>query len=180
MYRLSRLRFVFPIGLFIAFFLDGLLSKIFAAQFFGYPYTMVSQLALLWFVLSCFFEDNVHIPLTAFAIFTGVIADLYYSGVWGLYVVLYPLLVWLTRLFVRELDQTFLNHILIFFIDISCFQLLNYWAYYMIGIVHVNFVDFLLDTLAPTLALNLVYFVILYWPINGLYDHEIALQRKNS
>lgn len=180
MYRLSRLRFVFPIGLFIAFFLDGSLSKIFAGQFFGFPYTMVSQLALLWIVLSCFFEEDVHIPLTAFAVLTGVIADLYYSGVWGLYIVLYPLLVWLTRLLSRELDRTFLNQILIFFIDICVFQLLNYWAYYMVGVAHVDFVDFLLDTLAPTLALNLVYFVICYWPINTLYSHDLALQKKNS
>lgn len=180
MYRLSRLRFVFPIGLFIAFFLDGILSKSFAGLLFGFPYTMVSQLALLWIVLSCFFEENVHIPLTGFAVFTGVVADLYYSGVWGLYIVLYPLMVWLTRLLSRELDQTFLNHILIFFLDVCCFQLLNYWAYYTIGIVHVGFVDFLLDTLAPTLALNLVYFVICYWPISGLYSHELAIQRKNS
>ena len=54
MYRLSRLRYVFPLGLFAALFLDGSLSKIFAGFFFHYPYAMVSQLVIVWLVCSYF------------------------------------------------------------------------------------------------------------------------------
>lgn len=56
MYRLSRLRFLFPLGLFICFFLDGSLSKIFANQFFSYPYLMVSQLVVLWLIFGAFLK----------------------------------------------------------------------------------------------------------------------------
>ena len=80
MYRLSRIRFLFPIGLFIAFFLDGSLSKVFANQFFSFPYTMVSQLVLLWLVLSYFFEGNIKIPLYGFAVVVGALTDLSING----------------------------------------------------------------------------------------------------
>lgn len=179
MYRLSRLRFLFPIGLFIALFLDGSLSKVWASLFFRYPYNMVSQLVLLWLVLSYFFEGNIKIPLTWFAVAVGAVADLYYSGIWGLFIVLYPLMVWLTKFLANYFDDTFLNMILIFFVDVAVFELLNYWAYYVIGITHANFGDFLVDTLAPTLALNLVYFVLLFWPIQSLFTKALADRRRN-
>ena len=88
MYRLSRLRFLFPIGLFITFFLDGSFSKVFANQFFSYPYSMVSQLVLLWLVLAYFFEGNIKIPLYGFAVGVGVLTDLFCWGIFGLFVVL--------------------------------------------------------------------------------------------
>ena len=71
MYRLSRLRFIFPIGLLICFFLDGSLSKIFAPLFFADPYSMVSCLTLLWLVLAYFFEGDVAIPLTGLQSWSG-------------------------------------------------------------------------------------------------------------
>ena len=179
MYRLSRLRFLFPIGLFVALFLDGSLSKVWASLFFSYPYNMVSHLVLLWLVLAYFFEGNIKIPLTWFAVAVGVICDLYYSGVWGLFIVLYPLIVWLTKTLARYFSDTFLNMILIFFVDLVVFELLNYWAYYVIGITHASLGDFLVDTLAPTLTLNLVYFVLLYWPIQSMFTKALAERQHN-
>lgn len=177
MYRLSRLRFLFPIGLFITFFLDGSLSKVLANQFFSYPYSMVSQLVLLWLVLSFFFEGNIKIPLYGFAMVTGIVADLFYSGIFGLFIVLYPLIIWETKVLSKVFNENFFNTMLIFFIDVLTFELLNYWAFLMIGVIHVNFLDFVLYTLLPTLALNLVYFVILYWPINMMFTKALSQKR---
>ena len=178
MYRLSRLKYVFPLGLFIALFLDGSFSKIFAPLMFSYPYSMSSQLVMLWLVLSFFFEENIHIPLVWFSVFAGAVADLYYSGILGLFIFLYPLIIMVTRTLDRLMDRNILNIILIFFIDLVVFELLNYLAYRIVGVIQQGFGDFLVDNLAPTLALNLVYFVIFFWPINRLYHW--ALSRRRS
>ena len=81
MYRLSRLKYIFPIGLFVCLFLDGALSHVWAPLFFSYPYSMVSELVLLWLVLSYFFQDDIEIPLIPFAIAAGAVYDLYFSGI---------------------------------------------------------------------------------------------------
>ena len=133
MYRLSRLRFLFPLGLFICFFLDGSLSKIFANQFFSYPYLMVSQLVVLWLIFGAFFEEDIQIPLTGFAVAAGICADLYYSGILGLFMFLYPAIVMFARALNRYYTPSFLSHILIFFVSIALLELLNYWAYYLVG-----------------------------------------------
>lgn len=170
MYRLSKLRWVFPIGLLLALYLDGSLSHVFSGLFFHYPSAMSSQLILLWLVLSYFFEDGVKIPLVGFAALAGAICDLYYAGIWGLFIFLYPLIVMLTRALSRYLPSSFLSQIMIFFVDVTVFELLNYWAYSIVGVTTAGFGDFLAGVLAPTLALNLIYFVILYFPIGKLFD----------
>ena len=176
MYRLSRLRFLFPLGLFICFFLNGSLSKIFANQFFSYPYLMVSQLVVLWLIFGAFFEEDIQIPLTGFAVAAGICADLYYSGILGLFMFLYPAIVMFARALNRYYTPSFLSHILIFFVSIALLELLNYWAYYLVGVTRVGFAGFLLDTLGPTLALNLVYFILLYWPVHRLYQRALGEQ----
>lgn len=82
MYRLSRLRYVFPLGLFAALFLDGSLSKIFAGFFFHYPYAMVSQLVIVWLVCSYFFEGDIQIPLIGFSVVAGIFAISIIQGSW--------------------------------------------------------------------------------------------------
>lgn len=170
MYRLSKLKYVFPIGLLIAFFLDGSLSKVFSATFFSYPYSMVSHLLLLWLVLGYFFEGDVQIPLVGFAAAAGAAFDLYYSGILGLFLFLFPLIIGLTKMIGQFFTPSFLSAIMIYFIDLTCLEFVNYIAYSLIGVASTNFANFLLYTLGPTLALNLVYFVILYFPISVIYS----------
>lgn len=177
MYRLSRLRFVFPIGLFVMFVLDGSVSKVFSGFLFSYPYAMVSHLIVLWLVLACFFEEDVHIPIYGFAVAVGVLCDVYYSGILGLFMFLYPLIVWLTKLIAQYFPTTFLSVLMIFFIDIAMFEFLNFIAYAATGVMKANFANFLLYDLAPTLALNLIFLVILYFPIRALFDKYRVAKR---
>ncbi|WP_283583057.1 rod shape-determining protein MreD [Limosilactobacillus difficilis] len=177
MYRLSRLRYVFPLGLLAAFFLDGSLSKLCADLFFKYPYAMSSQLVMLWLVFTYFFKEDIDVPLMGAAVIVGILADVYYAGILGLFMFLYPAVIMMTRSLGKLLDRTFLSMILIFFIDLTVFEALNYFAYSAIGIIHVDFGDFLVYNLAPTLALNLIYFVVLYWPIGRLFRWSLSGRR---
>lgn len=176
MYRLSPLRFIFPLGLLIAFFLDGSLSKIFAPQFFAPPYAAASLLTVLWLVLASFFEDTIKIPLVGFAVVAGICTDLYYTGILGLFMFLYPLVVVAVRAVNRYYSPSFLFQLLIFFVVVAILEFLTYGAYELVGVIHHPLSDFLVSSLGPTLALNLIYFVLSYWPVRQLYRRALASQ----
>ncbi|MDO4902814.1 MAG: rod shape-determining protein MreD [Limosilactobacillus sp.] len=178
MYRLSRLKYVFPIGLFVSLFLDGSLSHVFAPVLFNYPYFAMSELVLLWIVLAYFFQDNIKIPLIPFSIAAGVVIDFYSTGILGLYVILLPCIVMLTRLIAGYYPKNYAWIMAVFFIDIVVFMLVNYFALSLIGIINQGFGEFLLNSLAPTLALNLVYFVLLYPPIHAMYIWATSEKRS--
>ncbi|CAJ1228612.1 rod shape-determining protein MreD [Levilactobacillus zymae] len=170
MYRLSKLRFGFPIGLLLMLFLDGSISQIFSTHLFRPSAIMVSHLVVLWLIAAVLFEDQYDIPIARWAAAAGAIFDLYYTGIFGVYVFIFPLAVYLTRLMVAYISPNFLSGLLIYFIDITMVEALGYLASRMVHLTSMAGSTFLVTTLGPTLALNLALFVVLYFPIRWVYN----------
>ncbi|PWF99564.1 rod shape-determining protein MreD [Levilactobacillus bambusae] len=160
---------IFPVGLLLAFFLDGSVSQIFSQQLLQYPYNLISHLVVLWLVLATLFEDNRNLHLVVWAAIIGGIFDLYYTSIFGVYVFIFPLVVFTTRALNNYLQPNFLSGLLIYFIDITLVESLGYVAANAVHLTSTSGTDFLVFTLGPTLALNLALYVILYFPIRWLF-----------
>lgn len=171
MYRLSKLRFGFPIGLFLLLFLDGSISQVFSTHLFRPNAVMVSHLVVLWVVCAVLFEESrVDMPIARWAAVAGAVFDLYYTGIFGIYVFIFPLVVYVTRLLAGYISPNFLSGLLIYFIDITLVESLSYLASRMVHLTSMAGSTFLVTTLGPTLALNLALFVILYFPFRWVYN----------
>ena len=115
--RIAKMRYFFPIGLFLALILDGSLSHLFSAQFFSTTISVESRLVLLWLVMTiCTCGDKVkHIGLwTAVA---GLFFDMFYTGIIGVYVLILPVMVIFTRWIAQYFAPSFLVTIMIYLID---------------------------------------------------------------
>ncbi|MGQ4559220.1 rod shape-determining protein MreD [Levilactobacillus hammesii] len=170
MYRLSKMRFGFPIGLFLMLFLDGSISQVFSVQMFSASSVMISHLVVLWLVCGVLFEENMAMPLAKWAAVAGVVFDLYYTGIFGVYVFVFPLVVYLTRQIVKYISPNFLSGLLIYFIDITIVEAMSFIASRAVHMTSMSGSSFLVNTLGPTLALNLAMFVVLYFPIRAVYN----------
>lgn len=172
MYRLSKLRFGFPIGLFFWLLIDGTVSQVFSVQLFRTPSTMVSHLVVLWLVCGAIFEaySALSMPLARWAAVAGAVFDLYYTGIFGLYVFIFPLVIYMTRRLVSWIRPNFLSGLLVYFIDITVVEALGYLASRAMHLNDASGNAFLVNTLGPTLAFNLAMFVILYFPIRWVYN----------
>lgn len=91
---------------------------------------------------------------------------------------LYPMVVGLTKLLAKYITSSFPMIVLVFLIDLTVFELFNYWAYAAVGIAKVGLGGFLLDTLLPTLLLNLVYLLFLYFPLQKLITWAADIERR--
>ncbi|EJF02163.1 rod shape-determining protein MreD [Liquorilactobacillus mali] len=166
--RVSKIRYYYPLGLFIALFLDGTLSNIFAGNFFTANVSIESRLFLLWVVMSVFFAKVEHPFFWAIAV--GLTFDLFFTGIIGPFFMLVPFILYLTRVMYSFFTPSFIVVLLIYLIDIALFTLLFYWINVLIGFTSVSLAGFISGTLGPTLAFNLAVFVILYLPIKGLME----------
>lgn len=167
--RYSRLKIIFPIGLFVALFLDGSLSNVFAGHLFSYPYASVLHLTLLWLVFAVFLDDHDALPVGIWATFVGLVFDWYYTGVFGVYMVGLPLIVYLCRQIKPWLDLNFLTLLMIYIINLTILEAFTYIWYTMGHVISSSLADFAVYTLGPTIAVNLAIFVILYYPMRRLY-----------
>jgi len=170
MLRVTKLRYGFPIGLLLFFYLDGILGADFPRQLISAPYAMSSYLVVLWLVLSGFFEDELQIPLTVWAAIAGGFFDVYYTGIWGIFVFVFPIVVALTRACYKAFPINFLSGLLVYFIDITVICTLSYFGNLVVHMTSASFADMLVDSLAPTLAYNLAAYVILYFPVQWLFN----------
>ncbi|MTV83003.1 rod shape-determining protein MreD [Secundilactobacillus folii] len=170
MLRVTKLRYGFPIGLLLFFYLDGILGAVFPKQLFSYPYSMSSYLVVLWLVLSVFFEDQIHIPLEIWAAIAGGLFDVYYTGIFGIFVFVFPIVVALTRACYKAFPINFLSGLLVHFIDVTIVCTLSYVGNLVVHLTSASFADMLVYSLAPTLAYNLAAYVILYFPIQWVFD----------
>ncbi|MCH5462064.1 rod shape-determining protein MreD [Lactobacillus sp. LC28-10] len=170
MVRVTKLRYGFPIGLFLFFYLDGILGAVFPQQLFSVPYSMSSYLVVLWLVFAVFFEDQIQIPLSIWAAVAGGLFDVYYTGIWGIFVFVFPIVVALTRACYKAFPINFLSGLLVYFIDITVVCSLSYIGNLVVHMTSASFADMMVDSLAPTLAYNLAAYVILYFPVQWVFN----------
>ncbi|WP_283678603.1 rod shape-determining protein MreD [Lentilactobacillus sp. Marseille-Q4993] len=160
---------VFAIGLFIFFFLDGSISQVCSGLLYAAPNSLVPYLTVLWLVLTDFFTNSRKLHLLMWAAVIGFIFDMYYVGILGVYVFVFPLVIYLGQGIYETMPRNFLSGFLVYFIDITLTIGLDFLANVFIGQVEPSATIFLVNTLAPTLAINLLFFAVLYFPIESLY-----------
>lgn len=165
--RIPKMRYIFPIGLFIAVFLDGTLTHVCSSWMITPTSFAECRSVLLWiFMAICFGEVEHMIP---WVIFAGFIYDMYYTGILGIYILLLPLMVYITRWIVQFFEPSFVVLLLIYLIDITILTTMGYAMNLLTGLTSVSTTTFIGRTLGPTLAVNLALFVILYYPLKKLF-----------
>lgn len=169
MFKKISAGWVFAIGLILMFFLDGSISFVFSPELFNFPNSAVPCLTVLWLELTLIFADRKSLHLMFWAAVVGFIFDMYYMGLLGVFVFILPLVIYLSRIIYEALPANFLSGFLVYFIMITLVEGLSCFANVIVGTASVNMADFLVETLAPTLALNLVLFALIYFPVDGLY-----------
>lgn len=170
MLRIKRMRYGFPIILLICFYMDGIVGASFQHQLFNYPYAMSSYLAVLWLVFTVLFEGPRENHLEIWAAVIGGLFDLYYTGILGVFVFIFPIAVVVTKVCYREFPINFLSGLLITFIDVTLITVASYVASRFAQVTTASLTDMLVYSLGPTLSYNLAIFVILYYPVQRLFD----------
>jgi|SRR5699024_10165934 len=166
--RISKMRYFFPIGAFLFLFLDGSLSHLLSQSFFTTSVAVESRLILLWFVMAICYGQVDHV--FTWSAIVGLVFDLFFTGILGIFTLLLPFMVYLTRNVLTFFNRSFIVVLLIYLIDITVLTTLFYWANALIGFTSVSGVVFIGRTLGPTLAYNLATYVILYWPLRLFFE----------
>ena len=173
MLQSAKLKYLFPIILFGTFFLDGALNQIFSAVLFQYPYSMICNLTLMWFVMGIFFEGESQINFTLWAFVIGIVFDWYYTGVFGVNTFIIPLVV----MFVREVrlyvNTSFLIVMVLDTLAMALYNVLFYAVFQAISFWQTCRQAFLLGIrFFPTIILNLALFVVFILPNQDLLSAD--------
>lgn len=163
MTKKGRINLFVPLILLVAMLLDGVVATIFSSQLYTATTDTVSRLVLVCVVLLSFYVDRNHMIL--FGIIFGLLYDSYYVGILGLYTSLFPIVIYLCDKMKKIFNPNILVLILVFIIQLSLAEFLLFGFYTVIDMSMIDMATFLANRLGPTLLLNGIYLLLLYFPL---------------
>ena len=156
-----------PLLIFFGLLVDGLISGAFSSHLYTESgNVMVPRLIILILVLISFYLPRNKMIL--YGIIFGFLYDSYYVGILGIYVAIFPLIVYVTNKLKLVLNPNPITIGMMIFINLSILETMLYWIYKILGFTTIDMNTFMAGRLGPTLLLNLVLFIITFYPLKKL------------
>lgn len=160
----------------IAFYLDGIFKSYIhylnEGNNNGLPQFFLMVLVLLTFKL-----DNDRL-LILYAFILGYLYDTYYMGVFGIYMILFPITVILISMLKNYIPDIFIFEASFYLIVMTVIHFITYIVGIIFRTITVNVTDYITYNLWPTLFFNIVLFIIIYLPLTILIEKIISFRRK--
>ncbi|MDU2138117.1 MAG: rod shape-determining protein MreD, partial [Staphylococcus warneri] len=151
--------YYFLIGI-LLFYIDSIIGLVIPMHFGKIDVIFVPHLTLMYLlILTIYRSFGVALIL---AIFFGLITDLYFGSIYGLYMFGYILAVVVMDRFFKIFYK---DKVMIFIIILVSTLLIEIYValiYGLIGFIQFNLLEFLLLRLLPTFILNIILLTILY------------------
>ncbi len=126
-------------------------------------------LVFLTIVVSFSYQHDATMPIT-FAVVFGLMTDIVYTGVLGVYMFMLALSVYTGQLLNRFLQANFWVLWIITFLTITVMELGLLSIYSFIGVPTMSFNNFILYRYLPTIGANLLFLIIIYLPTRKLLE----------
>lgn len=172
----------------ISFLVDGVLTNHFPTLFLRSGYSLTPRIVVIAVVMLNFMIDNK--SMFWFSIIAGFFVDSYYSGILGVYMGLFAIIVRIIRLVRSNILQNPFTLGLAIVCFLSFTEIGVYFVYALHGVAGMNWNEFLVQRLSATLILNIVIYYILYIPFRNfarwvvstpvVSPHDLSHHRRSS
>lgn len=167
MIRKEYLKYVTPILLFFLMLIDAHLTKSFET-WTSNVYFASSHLLLLAFMFAVPNFSKRYLLITSLIL--GFICDSYYIGIIGIYTVALTLSVMLMYTFKEVIQTNLLTGFFGIVIFTTLYELIAVLIQVAFHLADVSPILFITRVLGPTLLLNMVWYVILSYPLKKLFS----------
>lgn len=148
--------------LLLAFYVDGILK--YHLDFLNVKNNNgLPQIMLIVFVIMAF-RMNEQRELIIYSVVFGVFYDIYYFGIFGIYTVLLPLMIYLVFFIKEVIPNIFLFELSVYVIILVVLHSTIFILGLIFGSATFNFIDYITFVLWPTLYFNVIAFIVLYLP----------------
>lgn len=114
-----------------------------------------------------------------YGLFFGVLYDVFYIDIIGLYSVLYPLLCIIAGAIIKSIHQNFIITTILSIVLIAFMEIILYYFFSFIGLTTMMFEVFFVNRLLPTVIANLIFLLLTGWVFVYLLNTRF-LQRERS
>ncbi|HEY4554430.1 MAG TPA: rod shape-determining protein MreD [Bacillaceae bacterium] len=157
-------RIILPLVLALAFYSESLFAAFFPPEAFGAERLFIPHFVASLLIFMGIYHFG-HRALVYAAIF-GLIYDVYYTGIIGVYLFMFPIAVYFAMKLMKVWHTNLLTSGLAAILSLALMESLVYGFQLLVMHVSVTPADFATDRLLPTLILNLAFIILVSFPFS--------------
>ena len=170
-------KFLIPFIAVVLFLLEPELALFSPIQWGEEVVTLVPRFVILYLIfLSIYYSRK---RACIYGLIFGLLYDVFYIDIIGLYSVLYPLVCYLAGSTVKFIHQHLSITTILSIILIALLEFVLYYFYSFIQITTLPVGKFLSNRLLPTMIANLLFLVMLGWAFKYLINARVLQRAQN-
>lgn len=152
-----------PLILFFLVVMEGVSQEL-LPDFIASSHTLiVSHWVFIFLILvASFFDDNKSLYSIVFAIIFGLLIDIVYTDVLGVYMFAYTITIFIYHQILRYFQANFIMTFIFTALNLFIVDNTIYLLYTAIGKISITWTDYSFQRLLPTILANMIFFVMLY------------------
>ncbi|KQL34121.1 MULTISPECIES: rod shape-determining protein MreD [Bacillaceae] len=155
------IRFLVIIISVLLFYMEPIFGLFSPIEINGDFFVLVPRFLIMYLIFVSIYYDRKRAML--FGLFFGLLYDVFFIDIIGLYSFIYPLMCLVASLVVKYVHQHLLVATVLTLILVAVVELLLFFFYTFIGIKSMTFVDFYKFNLLPTMIANFVFLAMFGW-----------------
>lgn len=157
------IRLLLPLMAFLLLIFEGVAIDLLPTVITSKELLVVPHWVFIFLLLmNLFYDTNDTYHSIAYGILFGLLIDIVYTDLLGVYMFVYPFTLYLIHLMKRILHTNLLMSILILIVSLTVVETIIYFIYLFTGMISSPITFFLLKRLLPTVIANVLFIVPLY------------------
>jgi len=171
------IRFIVPLIAIILFYLEPVFGLFSPLELNGeYRYLIPRFLIMYLIFISIYYSRN---RAMIYGLVFGVLYDVFFIDIIGLYSFLYPLICLIASFIVKFIHQHLIVTTLLSLILVAVLEFALYQFFSLIGLADVTLQVFISERLIPTMIANSIFLIMLGWAFKYVINARL-IQRLNQ
>lgn len=168
---MKKIHLIFVIILFFLLVLQGIAIDLLPSALTTTDVLIVPHWLLLFLMLIAIkFDRNETFYSIIYSVIFGLLIDIVYTGVLGIYMFVYPVSVYVAHILKRMFHTNVLMSTVIGLVTILVTEVLIYYIYTILGMINASTSYFILYRLLPTSIANILFFLLIY----GIFSETLV------
>jgi rod shape-determining protein MreD len=170
------MRFFIPLIAVVLFYLEPVFGAFSPLDLNETLYFMVPRFLIMYLIFVSIYYDKKRAIL--YGLLFGLLYDVYYIDIIGLYSVLYPLMCLAAGAAVKHVHQNLVVSTTLSLILVALLELILYVFFSIISLKTMEFTVFLTTRLLPTMIANSIFLIMLGWAFRNLIRSRYLEKEK--
>ncbi|WP_422123060.1 rod shape-determining protein MreD [Planococcus sp. X10-3] len=171
------IRYLLPLIALVLFFLEPVFGLFSPLQFDGDYYYIVPRFLLMFLIFVTVYYNPKQAMI--YGLIFGLLYDVFFIDIIGLYAVLYPLMCLIAGYIVKSVHRNLLVATLATLVLTAFFEFVLYLFFSFISLISMPVDIFLTSRLLPTMIANSLFLVMLGWAFKSVIVARL-LERENN